>query len=113
MARCIGERGADVIIDAYDLQTGDDVTERLSLLLGQAGELVVLFTPYSKNRAWVWMEVGVTRLNRKRVVPIFYGMVKRDPADTGGDGGLAGIVERQLNDFDTYLMEFSARMHHG
>jgi hypothetical protein len=110
MARCIGECGAEVLIDAYDLESGDDVTERLSGLLAQAAELVVLFTPFSKSRAWVWMEVGVMRLNRKRVVPIFHGMTKRDLADVGGDGALAGLVERQLNEFDHYLVELRARV---
>ncbi len=113
MARCIGEAGAEVLIDAYDLESGDDVTERLSGLLEQATELVVLFTPFSRSRAWVWMEVGVMRLNRKRVVPIFHGMTKRDLAESGGDGALTGTVERQLNDFDTYLVELKARIGHA
>jgi hypothetical protein len=111
MARCIGECGAEVLIDAYDLESGDDVAERLSGLLVMAAELVVLFTPYSKSRAWVWMEIGVMRLNRKRMVPIFYGMTKRDLADSGGDGALAGLLERPLNEFDHYLVELKARIH--
>jgi hypothetical protein len=94
MARCIGECGAEVLIDAYDLESGDDVTERLSGLLASAAELVVLFTPYS----------------RSRVVPIFYGMSKRDLADSGGDGALAGLLERQLNEFDHYLVELKTRI---
>jgi hypothetical protein len=110
MARCIGECGAEVSIDIYDLASGDDVTARLSLLLAQAAELVVLFTPFSKSRAWVWMEVGVMRLNGKRVVPIFHGMTRSDLADSGGDGALAGIVDRQLNDFDLYLAELRGRV---
>ena len=110
MARCIGECGAEVLIDAYDLESGDDVTERLSGLLAQATELVVLLTPFSKSRAWVWMEVGVMRLNRKRVVPIFHGMTKRDLAESGGDGAVVGLVERQLNEFDHYLVELKARV---
>ena len=50
------------------------------------------------------------RLNRKRVVPIFDGMTKRDLAASGGDGALAGLVERQLNEFDHYLVELKARV---
>ena len=110
MARGIGESGAEVFIDAYDLASGDDVIARLSDLLAKADELVVLFTPYSKTRAWVWMEVGVMRLNGKRVIPIFHGMTKTDLADSGGDGALAGIVERPLNDFDLYLAELRGRI---
>ena len=113
MARCIGECGAEVLIDAYDLESGDDVTERHSGLLEQANELVVLFTPFSKSRAWVWMEVGVMRLNRKRVVPIFHGMTKRDLAESSGDGALTGTIERQLNEFDHYLVELKARIGHA
>jgi hypothetical protein len=110
MARCIQECGVEVLIDSYDLASGDDVTEALSGLLERATELVVLFTPFSKSRAWVWMEIGVMRLNRKRVVPVFHGMTKRDLAESGGDGALAGLVERQLNEFDLYLAELKGRV---
>jgi len=99
-----------VLIDAFDLESGDDVTEKLSGLLALAEEQVVLFTPFSRSRAWVWMEIGVMRLNRKRVVPIFYGMTKRDLAESGDNGALAGLLEKQLNEFDHYLVELKARM---
>lgn len=110
MARCIADTGAEVSIDAYDLVSGDDVTETLSGLLERSSELVVLFTPFSKNRAWIWMEVGVMRLSRKRVVPVFHGMTTRDLIETGGDGALAGLLERQLNEFDLYLSELKVRV---
>lgn len=110
IARCVRECGVEVRIDAYDLKSGDGVQETLSELLKNAMELVVLFTPYSKNRAWVWMEIGAMLLNGKRVVPIFYGMTKNDLAESGGDGALAGTVERQLDDFDLYLGELKKRV---
>ena len=50
MARCIAECGAEVLIDAYDLKSGDRVAETLAELIEQAAEMVVLFTPFSKNR---------------------------------------------------------------
>ncbi len=112
MVRCIQECGAQVRFDAYDLVSGDDVTAKLSGFLGQSTELVVLFTPFSKNRAWVWMEIGVMLLNGKRVVPVFHGMTKRDLARSGGDGALAGLVDRRLNDFDLYLTELKGRVAH-
>lgn len=111
MARCIRECGTDVIIDAYDLKTGDDVVPRLSEMLEQSTELVVLFTPASRSRAWVWMEIGHMRFSRKRVVPIFHGMTEADLADTGGIGAVATLVPRQLNDFDRYLAELKERAH--
>lgn len=110
IARCVRECGADAILDAYDIKSGDEVVTALAKLLGQASELVVLFTPASRNRAWVWMEVGVMRLNGKRVVPVFHGMTLSDLADTGGDGAIAGLVPRQLNDFDLYLAELQGRV---
>ena len=113
MARCIEECGAEVLIDAFDLQSGDDVFERLANMLDSATELVVLFTPHSSGRAWIWVEVGRMRLDRKRVVPIFHGMTKRDLADSGGDGALVGLLERQLNDFDLYLTELKGRVAGG
>jgi hypothetical protein len=113
MARCIQECGVDVLIDAYDVKSGDDVVTALAELLEQSAELVVLFTPASLRRAWLWMEIGVMRMNGKRVVPIFYGMTVADLADTGGTGAIAGLVSRQLNDFDHYLNEVRGRVEHG
>ena len=109
LARCIQECGAEVLIDAFDLQSGDDVFEKLSEMLDSASELVVLFTPQSSGRAWIWMEIGLMRLTRKRVVPILHGMTKLDLAEFGGDGALAGLLERPLNDFDVYLAELKGR----
>jgi hypothetical protein len=111
MARCIGECGADVSIDTYDLLTGDDVRATLARLLGQVTELVVLFTPHSLDRAWVWAEVGTVLFTGRRVVPIFHGMMRAD-LGTGGLGLLDGLKDLQLNDFDRYLAEIRQRVAH-
>jgi hypothetical protein len=50
------------------------------------------------------------RSNGRRVAPFFHAMTKRDLAEFGGDGVLADIKERQLNDFDSYLVELSGRL---
>ncbi len=113
MARCIQDCGVDVLIDAYDLKSGDKVVDTLAALVGQATEMVALFTPFSKNRAWVWMEIGAMLLTGKRVIPIFHGMTRRDLAKFGGDGAIAGLVDRPLNDFDLYLAELRDRASHG
>ena len=111
MARCIQDCGVDVLIDAYDLLSGDDVNDRISDLLDRASEMVVLLTYASKGRAWVWMEVGVMRMSlKRRVVPVFHGITRQDLAESGGDGALAGLVDRQLNDFDLYLAELKGRV---
>jgi hypothetical protein len=109
MARCIRDCGIEVSIDTYDLKSGDVLVATLADLVNKASELVVLFTPFSKNRPWVWMEIGAMLLNQKRIIPVFHGMARKDLAKSGGDGALAGVVDRQLNDFDVYLSESKKR----
>jgi len=110
MARCTQECEVEVMIDAWDLKSGDEVVPALAEMLARSDELAVLFTPSSRVRAWVWMEIGFMRLNRKRVVPIFHGMTARNLSDTGEEGAIIGLMTRQLNDFDQYLDELRRRV---
>jgi hypothetical protein len=113
MARCIGDCGVETFIDAYDIKTGDRWEDVLITELDRASELAVMFTPFSRSRAWVWMEIGAALRGRKRVVPFFYGMTMRDLEKQGTVWPLSGTYARGLNDFDVYLAELRERMAHG
>jgi hypothetical protein len=110
MARCIGDCGAETFIDAYDIKTGDRWQDILITEIDSATELAVLLTPFSRSRAWVWMEIGVALRGGKRVVPFFFGMTMKDLERQGTVWPLSGIHARDLNDFDIYLAELRERM---
>jgi TIR domain len=112
MARRIGETSVEAHIDNGDLRSGDDLREELSRLLARSDERVVLLTRFSMGRAWVWMEVGHMLFSRERVIPVLCGVSRKDLARSGGDGALANIVERQLNDFNLYVDELRRRVPH-
>jgi len=110
MARCIGECGADTFIDAYDIKTGDRWEDILITAIDRATELAVLLTPFSRNRAWVWMEIGAALRGGKRITPFFFGMTMRDLEKHGTVWPLSATQARGLNDFDTYLAELRGRI---
>jgi hypothetical protein len=112
MARCVGDAGGEVFLDVFDIQTGDDFKARIRDQIIKSEELVVLLTPFSRRRNWLWSEVGFAWGLGKRVVPITFGMTVADL--DGDDGGGRGVLEtthfRDLNDFDAYLHELRERV---
>jgi hypothetical protein len=113
MARRIEDCGATTFVDVYDIKTGDEWERTLIAEIDRADEFAVLFTPFSRNRAWVWMELGAALRGGKRLVPFFFGMTMRDLEKQGSPWPLAGIHVRHLNDFDVYLAELKERITHG
>jgi hypothetical protein len=112
MARCIAECGVETFLDVYDIQTGDDWQDRLFAEIDATDELVVLVTPFSRDRVWLWVEIGAAMKVNKPVRPILYGLSMRDLVKSGNAGPLPGLHARSLNEFDSYLVELRARMPH-
>jgi hypothetical protein len=81
--------------------------------IDRADEFAVLFTPFSRNRAWVWMELGAALRGGKRLAPFFFGMTMRDLEKQGSPWPLPGIHVRNLNEFDVYPAELQERIGHG
>ena len=73
---------AATFIDAFDIAKGDDFEDRIFGEMDRVQELVVLLTPWSVDRNWVWVEIGAARAKDCRIVPILYG-VSLDEIDRG------------------------------
>jgi hypothetical protein len=110
MARCIGECGAETFLDVYDIKTGDDWQGRLFKEIDAANEVVVLVTRFSRDRAWLWVEIGAAMKAGKPVRPVLYGVSIGDLVKGGNAGPLPSMQTRSLNDFDTYLAELRGRV---
>jgi len=73
--------------------------------------MVVLLTPWSVDRNWVWVELGAARALGLRIVPILYqvslGEIDRE---RGGKTFLGGKNVVEINEFDQYLIELTKRV---
>jgi hypothetical protein len=104
IARLIEERGAATFLDRRDIAAGDDFRERIREEIPKCDELLALFTPWSRKRAWVRHEIGMADVLRKRVVCVFYkvAIADFDPQEDGM-GPLEHLNVIQLNEFGNYL----------
>jgi len=103
MARCIKEEaGAEPFIDIFDLKKGDRIEQKILSELPLCDELVVLLTPWSVRRNWVWTEVGGAGSLGKRVVGVLYGLdVVTIEKEYGGMAALAPTNCLGLDEFGT------------
>jgi hypothetical protein len=110
IAKSIREVGAVPFLDATDIPKGAKFKRIVHREIGSSDELIALFTPWSAKRSWVWIEIGAAWSLEKPVVAVFYGMKVTDLEGSGqGKGILEDINVLDLNDFDSYLRELSAR----
>jgi TIR domain len=110
ISRCIEDRGASTFLDRRDIAAGDDFTKRILQEIPKCDELVALFTPWSRRRAWVRHEIGMAQLQGLRIVCVFY---KVTPADFHGDEDGLGPLEPlniiDINALDTYFKALTKR----
>ena len=67
-------------------------------------ELVALFTPWSRKRAWVRHEIGMADALQKRIVCVFYKVTLADfDPQEDGLGPLEGLNIVELNNLNAYL----------
>ncbi len=102
--------GADTFIDVFDIEKGDDFETRIFGELRRCRELVVLLTPWSVNRNWVWVEIGAARALDLRIVPVLYQVSLEEIDRRGGKTFLGGKSVVEINDVDEYLIELAKRV---
>lgn len=60
IAREIELHGARPFLDKADVDVGAEFEEDIREFLDEADELLVLFTPWSLERPYVWAEIGIS-----------------------------------------------------
>src|SRR5436853_7910874 len=82
VARQIEEKiklcGADTFLDESHVSIGDDFEEDILAAITKADELVLLLTPWSLNRPYVWAEFGAAWGRRIPIIGIMYGVKPED-----------------------------------
>ncbi len=104
--------GADTFLDRTHVHHGDDFEERISEVAERASELLMLLTPWSILRPYIWVEFGLFVTTRtKRIVGLLHGLDRKDvAADERIPVGLKRRNLVDLNDIDSYLSQLRERV---
>ncbi len=103
IAEKIKAAGAGYWLDTRDLPGGGDIRAEISKGVNDCQEVLILFSPYSKDSPWVSFEIGAASAKRRYLTPILNNVQHTDIAL------IQGIKAIELNDFDQYLSELKKR----
>jgi TIR domain len=102
--------GAETFLDETDIEHGDDFEEEILRAADSCTELVVLLTPWSTMRPYIWMEIGLFWGANKRIVVILYGLSQQDLVK---DQRLPIALKRldvvELNHVESYIDQLARR----
>jgi hypothetical protein len=110
IARHIEDCGATAFLDRRDIAAGDNFKQRIHHEIEKCDELLALFTPWSRRRAWVRHEIGIADGKAKRIVCVFYNVTTDDfRNDEDGLGPLEGLDVVEINGLGTYFNDLRRR----
>jgi TIR domain len=110
IASCLRDCGATTFLDNDDLSKGDDFKHVIRAEVGRSDELLALFTPWSMQRSWVWVEIGAAWVSQKRVVTVLYQVTLADLDRAGGRAILNDLNLVEINELDRYFQEVKLRV---
>lgn len=97
-------------MDEANIKKGDDFKKEIHRELADCTELIALFTPWSMDRAWVWVEIGAAWGLDKRIIAVLCGMDISDlEGAPGGEAVLGDLNIISINDLPEYLSELEVR----
>jgi TIR domain len=103
--------GASTFLDEADVEYGDDFEERILAAVRSCQELIVLLTPWSIKRPYIWLEIGAIWGQGKRIVGVLYGLT---PNELVGQEGTPALLKRidlvELNRIDLYFDQLKGRI---
>jgi hypothetical protein len=104
MAEKIEAAGADYWLDTRDLPGGGNIRAEISKGVSDCQEVIILFSPSSKDSQWVGYEIGAADSKRRYLTPILNNVQYNEVTL------MHGIKAIELNDFDQYLGELRKRV---
>ncbi len=97
--------------DDYSIDVGEDFEERILGALGDAKELLVLLTPWSLSRSYVWAEIGAAWGRRIPIIGILHGITANE---LQSNPGVPVLLKRRdfvdINEIDTYFGQLRERV---
>ena len=111
IATHITAKGAVPFLDEADIAKGEDFEERILTALDRANELVVLLTPWSLKRPYVWMEIGAAWIKRILIVGVLHGITAEElQAQAGVPIQIKSRNLVNINDLDKYFEQLGERV---
>jgi len=111
IARRIEDCGAGAFLDRRDIAAGDNFKQRIHEEIPACNELLALFTPWSRRRAWVRHEIGMADILKKRIVCVFYKVTIADfLGDEDGLGPLDELNTIDIHKLDAYFKALARRV---
>jgi hypothetical protein len=107
----IRQCGALSFLDQFDLRYGDDFEEEILKAADLSSEQLVLLTPWSKARPYIYLEMGAFWISRKRIVGVLYGLTSQEIV---GEEGIPALLKKihllELNEIDLYFDQLRQRV---
>ena len=114
IARGIKASGAHPFLDDEAIQVGQDFEKEIRRYLKRAHEIVVLLTPWSLERPYVWAELGAAWIRGIPIVVLLHGVSVRELQSR--PSAPVFIKEkncRELNDAERDFSELRVRVRKG
>ena len=90
---------------------GDDFEERILEAVRASDELLVLLTPWSIKRPYIWLEIGAVWGRNKRIVGVLYGLDAKELLAMDGTPALLKKIDLvDLNRVDSYFAQLRGRI---
>jgi hypothetical protein len=103
--------GARTFLDEAHIAVGQDFEEEIRAALNQADELLVLLTPWSLKRSYVWAEIGGAWVRGIPIIGILYGLT---PEELHAQPGVPILLKRRemidINQLDQYFLQLKNRI---
>ena len=111
IAREISEHKATPFLDEEDVDIGAEFEDDILEFLDKADELLVLFTPWSFERPYVWAEIGAAWIRRIPIIVILHGL---SPSDFQSHPNAPVFLKKRdiinINEIEQYFDQLERRI---
>jgi hypothetical protein len=103
--------GVETLLDNADIDHGDDFEEEILNAADECQELVVLLTPWSVERRYIWLEIGNFWGRRRRMVGLLHGLTAKEVATNERmPVALKRLNLISLNEVESYFSQLTRRV---
>jgi hypothetical protein len=114
IAKAIETQGGKPFLDEADVEVGAEFEEDIREFLDKADEFLVLFTPWSLQRPYVWAEIGAAWIRRIPIVVVLHGLSQHEfQAQPNAPVFLKKHDMIHLNDIEHYFVQLGTRCRNG
>jgi len=110
IARQVRSCGARTFLDEEQIEAGADFEDEVLSSLDKSHELLVLMTPWSRERPYVWLELGAAMGKGLYIVAVLHGLT---PAEIQADEKMVVFLKKKklidINEIQTYFRQLRRR----